>query len=235
MSESLSLPALAMAVVRRPRVAMADLAEHPGHRWVVPLVAAVVLAVAAGVTGASAGAAASQAALPPEVAEMEDMPMTGDAFYRLALFGGIVGGLLGTLVAAVCVAAVFHLVGTILGGQQSFGQMFTATAWARLPLAFQSAARTLHHLAGGFDGAPEGLSGLVADATGAAAYAGPFLAEISVWNLWTLFLLALATQAVAKVSGQKAAAAVLVFVGAKIALGLAGIGLGQAFSGWFGG
>ena len=141
--------------------------------------------------------------------------------------------MLGPVIGVVVVAAILHMLGTILGGQQTFTEMFTVTTWARVPLVLGALAQTVQHVLGGWDPNPRGLSGLVApdplDPEAQRSYLEPLLAEIELWNLWYLALLVIAVWAASRVSGRKAAIAVLVYVAFRIALGSAGVALSNLF------
>jgi hypothetical protein len=133
-------------------------------------------------------------------------------------------------------AAVFHFLGTLLGGQQTFSQMLAVTAWCRVPLVFQYALRAVDGLLGHYDPNPNGLAGLVAS-DGLKAFArpsplGPLLAQVSVWNLWMLVLFLIAVRIVCHVSARKALVAVAVYVALVILLGEVGVGFGSVMAGF---
>jgi hypothetical protein len=79
---------------------------------------------------------------------------------------------------------------------------------------------------GGFDERISGLAGLVAE----DHLAGPLLAEISVWNLWTLALVAVGVGVVSRVSNRKALGAILVVVALRVGLGEVGVALARAMA-----
>jgi hypothetical protein len=135
-----------------------------------------------------------------------------------SVLGTIAAGI-GPFLAVGIVTALLHLAATVLGGQQAFGQLLGAVSWARLPLVMQTGLRLGYAIQGGHDPSPEGLSGLVAT----TSLGAPLLAELSLWNLWTLVLLGIAVREVARLSPRKAAAAVLAFVALKVALGEIGV------------
>ncbi len=151
------------------------------------------------------------------------------------MVGALLGGLLGSLVGLLVVAAIFHFLGAVMGGQQSFTQMFTVIAWAGLPLLLGLVVKLAAALLGNVD-ATAGLSGLMVNpVTGETGLLAPILAQIELWHLWSLALYVLAVRAVSRISVGKAVLAVAVLVGLQVALGLAGVFVGQALRGLAGG
>jgi hypothetical protein len=231
----LGLRGLLRAIVLSPARAMRALAAEPGRRWVVPTVCWALLAVPAVFLSANATRAAAQAEMTAQLQRIDD-PKLAAQQEQAAEFGlgiavvvGAVAAAVGPFVVLGILAGLFHLVGTLLGGQQTFSQMVGAVAWARWPLVFQAAARLVYAAMGGFDARPDGLAGL-AETT---SFASAFLAEVSVWNLWSLLLLLIAVREVCRVSKGKALAAVAVFVVVKLVLGTAGVAVTRAMSSMF--
>lgn len=239
-----SIRGLAWAVLRHPGSALTEIADRGGRLWLAPTLALALIGTLAAVVAipatrqatreaamssfGAAGASADAEGPDAEMAATLDKNLAYmDTFTGIA---AVVGSILSPFIALLVLTAVLHLVGTTLGGQQSFGQMLAVASWARLPLIFQEVLRLAYGLTGGFDQRPSGLSGLVA----ADHLAGPVLAEVSVWNLWTLALLAVAVGVVSRVSRRKAAVAVLIVVLLRVALGEVGVVVGRFFSG-FGG
>ena len=235
--------ALAIDMLRRPNAAMRRLADHPGRRWVWPLGALALLRLAivlaqskasqAYASAATQAAMAQQPGMDPEMAA-QATEMAGRFGFVGVLFGAV-GAVFAVLVGALIVAGVLHFVGTVLGGQQGFGQVFTVTSWARLPLIVGALLQLAYALTGGFDPCPRGLSGLVCpdpSAPGSASYWSPLLAQIEVWNLWYLLLLGLGVQAVSRVSRRKATLAVAVVVLLTLSGGMAGTAIARFFAGF---
>jgi hypothetical protein len=243
------LARLLVGVILHPAATFEQLAARPGRRWLAPLLALVLLQTAFGLaTVFSPQAQAYSVAAAQRAIEQSGNPMVAEsmgsvedfATSPLVLTAGVVGallaGLLGTLVTALVVAAIFHLLGTIFGGQQSFGQMFTVTLWAAWPLAIGLALRLVALLLGHYDPSPHGLSGLVAPEPGQPpGYLAPLLGHLDVWNLWTLALFVPAVSAAAQVPRRKALVALAIFLALNLAFGMAGTALGQALSGLGGG
>ena|GEM_PF-2310833 len=247
----MGLGALLKDTLLHPRRAMIRLAAKPGRRWFAPLLLLVLVTAAAAVSGLPASKEyrdavqrvaverAMKAQLESGAATQEDVDRALAFTNNPAVTGiGVFFAILAPIVGVLIVAAIMHMMGTVLGGQQTFTQMFTVTTWARLPIVFGLLVQTVQHLMGGWDPNPRGLSGLVAvDPLAAEAqksYLGPLLAEIELWNLWYLGLLAIAVWAAARLSGRKAVIAVLVYVALRVALGEVGVVLSNLMSG-FGG
>jgi hypothetical protein len=231
---------------------MRRLAAHPNRRWLAPLLVLAVLSAATAVASLPAqqrysrivGAAQARAMAERNPRAFEQAGMTADeavemssqgAFAGVAAVLAIVGGVMGPIVGALAGAAALHFLGTVLGGQQTFGQMLTATAWGRLPFVFQGVARLLYAVAGGYDPRPDGLAGLVAPDPftpfAVESPLGPLLAQVSVWNLWALGLFVVAVYAVSRVSYRKAVTAVVIYVALIVLLGETQVGIGRVLSG----
>jgi hypothetical protein len=245
------LVALLVDTMVRPGAAMRRLADHPGRRWLVPVACLVVLGLATALVTAPARQRYARVTAQAQLESLQEVnpqafggqssqnmeQMAGSGAAQAATAGTAVAGALFTpFVAVLLSAAVLHFLGTLLGGQQNYTQMLTVNAWARWPLVFQAGLRLVAWgLTGTFDPNPNGLSGLVAaDPTRAFAAPspwGPLLAQISIWNLWTLLLFAVAVRVVSHVSFAKAVLVVVVYVLLVILLGEVGVGLGRVTMG----
>ena len=248
-AERVGLWALVVDVVLRPAAAMRRIAAHPDRRWLAPLVALALVSVAHTLVSLPARQAhereASLATIRSMAVRNPDMfggespeeileQTTGGPMVAFGTVLGVVGAIVGTFVAAAVVAAVLHFLGTILGGQQTYSQMLSATSWARVPLVFQGSLRLAYAFTGGYDPNPSGLEGLVAPASGSLAPSplGPILAHLSIWNLWMLGLFVVAVHVVSHVSRRKALVAVGAYVLLTVLLGEVGVVVGGALLGF---
>ncbi|MFN2115636.1 MAG: Yip1 family protein, partial [Anaerolineae bacterium] len=174
-ADGLGVLVLIRDVIVRPRAAMSRLVASPDRRWLFPIVALVIAAGVAAVTGLQVSSEYRDAVAREAVerrmqgriesgeASEQDVQMALDLASNPVLQAFGVGvAVAAPVVAALVVAAIMHMLGTILGGQQTFTQMFTVTSWARLPLVFGNVLLTVQHLLGRWDPNPRGLSGLVA-------------------------------------------------------------------------
>jgi hypothetical protein len=247
-SKGPSLRHVLMGVLRHPSRTFQELAEHPGRSWLFPLLATMVLTTTlAIVTLFSPGAKAYQAVAGQAAMASAGMEQLSDeeraqalAFtstsnplvMTMGIVTAVIGGIVGTVLALLIITALFHLMGTLLGGQQSFGQMFTVIAWAGLPIVLGLLLKLVAALFGNFDPSPAGLSGLVAPPPGQPpSLLAPFLGHVELWNLWTLALFVPAVQAAARIPRKKALAAVGVYLLLNLAVGLAGTFLVRALVG----
>lgn len=234
-----------------PGTALARVAERPGwRRWIWPLGLLTLLSLGVFALQTPARNRVSAAALEAKMAEVQAQ-MGGDAVVAgqaMPAAGGIAGSMnlvaaitgaigipLGILLGTLLVAGVLHFVGTVLGGQQGFGAVFTAAAWAKTPLILGAVLKLGAAAAGNFDYSPAGLSGLVAADPLAEktsqSYLGPLLGQVELWNLWYLGLLVVLMMVVSKISRGRALAAVGLLLLLRVLSGVAGAALANMVGG----
>ena len=115
-------------------------------------------------------------------------------------------------------AAVLHVSSMALGGRQSFGAVYRASAWASFPLLLGSAVQLIYLLVGGGMIAGAGLSGLLARrrlrpaAALAPSIPAILLSRVDLYTIWYVILLGVAVAAAGKLSRGKAAVVVAVYV-----------------------
>ncbi len=225
--------------VFRPSSAMARIAERPKKRWIVPLVLLVIVSTAFATLYAPRSLEANSAELEAfQERQFEDMdPEQVEAMQAGQQIGGVmqvafasVGAAVGSVIGALIGAAALHFLATALGGQQAFLEVFSTTVWAKVPLILREFVRLPWLLLGGFDPNPAGLAGLASSGglTEGRSYFEPVLAQLEIWNIWYLALIVVAVIASAKLSRGRALAVVGIFVIAQLALGMAGVALGNA-------
>ena len=151
---------------------------------------------------------------PPE--EVADVPEPSPV---RTLWVPLVIAAAGILLGWLLRAALLHLTSMALGGRQSFGAVYRASAWASFPLLLRSAVQLLYALVGGGMIAGAGLSGLVAaaPATDGVAQTAPsilaiLLSRVDFYTIWYVILLGVAVAAAGKLSRGKAAVVVAVYV-----------------------
>ena len=213
-------------VIRRPRKTFETLREHKSRAWLglallYLLLAVLVIVVSAPISSrqaqeafreqlASRGAGAEE--LPPE-AQARATQLTTNPLFSTVLPSllGIAGAWIGWLVWA----GALHLMGTMLGGNNSLGQMFRAVVWSWLPQTLRSLLQVVYIPLSGEVITNPGLSGLVARPEAAAGeiVQAPgtwelalqsFLSQIDLFQIWNFLLLVTVVIATARLSRRKA-------------------------------
>ena len=227
-----NLVALLVGIWFRPGRTLRAVAAGPAWLWSIPFF--IALALAGGLAFASAPAqdarqrersqAQMEARLQDLPPEMRDSPPEGFADVPepsrvLTLWVPLVIAAAGILLGWLLRAALLHLSSMALGGRQSFGAVYRASAWASFPLLLRSAVQLIYLLVGGrlIDGA--GLSGLLAApaAAGGVTQAVPsipaiLLSRVDFYTIWYVILLGVAVAAAGKLSRGKAAVVVAVYI-----------------------
>lgn len=254
-----SLLSLAWDLIRRPKTAFRYLRENGGRSWIV--VALIVLAftllpviVAAPITAREAEEAIRIAleqqaeagqTISPEMEQQATQFSTSPIF--TVVFPSI-GGIIGLALTWLVWSGALHLLSTMLGGAESFKQMWQAVVWSWLPIALRGLLQTVTILVSGKTIKYPGLSGLVMreragqstaellanlPSTGELV-ASSLLSRIDLFAVWNLVLLVLAVMVTARISGRKAT---LIVIGVWVVLALLGlipVLLSSAFSSGFG-
>ncbi len=143
----------------------------------------------------------------------------------------VIGAVLGWLVWS----GALHLFSTMMGGGETFGQMWRVVVWSQLPLALRGLLQSIYIAATGQLIANPGLSGLVSQSasvdesvqqfmsappsTGRMVLQA-FLGKIDLFLLWNLALLAIGVSVTARLSGRKAALLIIMVWLALTALAL---------------
>jgi hypothetical protein len=137
------------------------------------------------------------------------------------LGAGLVTGLLALAIGVVAQAAILYFGALITGGEVNFGQVFTMSAWTRLPVAVGALVQAGFTLAASRAIQYPGLSALVA--TGDLMKDGrnpmhALLANIDLFWLWHLLLVVVGLAVVARFGRVKATALTLVYAALTLAL-----------------
>jgi len=227
-----NLLALLAGIWFRPGRTLRAVAAGPAWLWTVPFFIALALTVGLAFASVPARDAlqrekiqaqmeASLQELPPE---LRDSPPEGYADVPepspvLTLWLPMVSAVAGILFGWLLRAAVLHVSSMALGGRQSFGAVYRASAWASFPLLLRSAVQLIYLLVGGGMIAGAGLSGLLAAAPAADGVAPTapsipaiLLSRVDFYTIWYVILLGVAVAAAGKLSRGKAAVVVAVYV-----------------------
>jgi hypothetical protein len=112
-------------------------------------------------------------------------------------------------------AGALHLMGTMVGGNNTFGQMFRAVVWSWLPQTLRSLLQAVYVPLSGEVIKNAGLKGLAVRAAAAPGDIVPppgtgelalqsFLAQIDLFQIWNFILLVVVVVATARLSRRKA-------------------------------
>jgi hypothetical protein len=208
-------------VLRHPRRALPAIASSLQPLWLTPLIVLTVLAllqVLVAVPMRQAAAASTMVDLPmdyqyltPEQqAQFQSSlsassgPMFTTVFPALAALARV---WLGWLI----VAAVLHLVLTLLGARATMGSVLNRVGWASLPFAVQSAVRIIALVVTRRLMTAPGLSGFGPAADGfGASLATHILGQVDLFLVWFVVLLVLSVRAHDDPGPSKSWAAVLI-------------------------
>jgi hypothetical protein len=127
----------------------------------------------------------------------------------------IVTGLIGLFVGWLIWTGVLHLLSVMVGGDSHFGGMWRAVVWSSLPLTLRNMLQIGFVLGTGNLITNPGLSGLVvqersvtelitAPPSAAQLALQTLLAQIDIFTIWNIVLLAIAVMVAARVSRRKA-------------------------------
>lgn len=225
----------------RPRAALT--AVRDGRRWwfIIPLVVIVSLLALRVVIEAPYVAELRRLAsieqlrqsLPPQdFANLPPEALQGPTPQPLAL--GLLAAIGPLLLAWIVRAGFLHLLGLAFGGQNTYGALFSTSAWASLPLAVRTVlqiifiASTHSPIVGG------GLSGLVTPAdqilNGQLGFVGAALNSVDLFAIWYVVLLGMAVQISGRLSRNKTIIIMGIYVALSVLVGAAPSLLLGAFS-----
>jgi hypothetical protein len=220
-----NLFALLAGIWFRPWRTLRAVAAGPAWLWAVPFFIALALAVGLAFASVPAREAlqreqiqarteASLQDLPPDLRESppEEFTVVPEPSRVLTLWAPLLIAVAGILFGWLLRAAVLHVSSMALGGRQSFGAVYRASAWANFPLLLGSAVQLIYLLVGGGMIAGAGLSGLMAAPPAAPSIPAILLSRVDLYTIWYVILLGVAVAAAGKLSRGKAAAVVAVYV-----------------------
>ncbi len=134
---------------------------------------------------------------------------------------GLVGGLFALVVGVLAQAAVLYFGALITGGEVNFGQVFTMSAWTRLPSAVGDLIQASFTLAAGRAIQYPGLAALVATGDLTKDSRNPLvglLSGVDLFWLWHLLLVVVGLSVVARFGRVKSTALTLIYAALSMAL-----------------
>ncbi len=226
MVEKRGFLSLVWGVIWRPRKTFEFLREHKSRGWLLLALinmglAILVIAVSAPISARLAQDAirkqleargANLVEVPPE-AQQQAAQFATNPLFNTVLPG--LGSTVGLWVVWLVWSGALHLLGTMVGGNNSFGQMLHAVVWSWLPQSLRSLLQVAFVTLTGEVIKNPGLSGLASSPELAAgefvAPPGPgqlalqsFLAQIDLFQIWNFLLLVVVVIATARLSRRKA-------------------------------
>ncbi|MDW8068350.1 MAG: YIP1 family protein [Anaerolineae bacterium] len=231
-SERRGLLRLLVGIILRPRATFQYLAGEGRWRWWIPALLAAVMVVMPIVVATPINTRQALEALkttqemlnqqtlsPEQQQQMEQAQKMVTSPLFITVFPSITA-VLGLAVGWLAWAGALYLIGIVIGGPASFGDLFRMVVWAWIPYTLRGFLQTLYILLAGQTIAHPGLSGLVASPQGVKEMltAPPtmgqmvvlaLLSRIDLFLFWNLALLVVGTIVVTRLSPRKAAALVL--------------------------
>lgn len=230
LDEKKSLWQLVWGVIDRPAATLRYVAEHPRWLWLAPALLVLIGLVVYSVVAAPLQAAQARA-MPEVQSQLANVPAEQQQmveFFMSPLFIGattVVFGLLLLVIGWVLWAGLLYFVSMVMGGEAKYGQMFSVLAWAWLPYFWRYLTQAGWTFYSNQLITKPGLSFLVA--TGdmrkdSANFAYVILAQLDLFWLWHLFLIAVGVAVASRFSKGKAFFATVVYGAASLALTLIG-------------
>ena len=216
----------------RPRAALT--AVRDGRRWLflLPLVVMIsVLALRVVIEAPYVAELRRQASIeqlrqslpPQDFANLPPEALQGPAPQPIAL--GLLAAIGPLLLAWIVRSGFLHLLGLAFGGQNTYGSLFSTSAWASLPLALRTVlqiifiASTQSPVVGG------GLSGLATPAdqiiSGQLSFMAALLRSVDLFAVWYVVLLGMAVLISGRLSRNKTVIIMGIYVALSLLIGAA--------------
>jgi hypothetical protein len=156
--------------------------------------------------------------IPPEAQERA-MQFSANPLFTMVI--PALGSVAGLWIIWLIWAGALHLIGTMLGGNNSFGQMLRAVVWSWVPQTLRSVLQVVFIVLTGELIKNQGLSGLAATPEPLpgefVTSPGPgqlalqsILAQIDLFQIWNFILLVIVMIATARLARRKALAITLI-------------------------
>lgn len=232
---------LLLGILIRPRVTLAAIRENGRRTWLIMAVIAIILvmlpAIVSGPITARQSAEAFQQAqaqfgneggsgvITSGAPEGGEVVMTeAPAFISSPIFTTAIpaiGGVFGLVIGWLLWGGALHLLGSMVGGRNTFGQMLQTVVWAWTPFGIRNIVQTVYIAVTGELIAHPGLSGFVAPEpppegvlftppnTGQLVLQS-LLGRIDVYLFWNLALLLIGIMVMAQLPRRKALGILLI-------------------------
>jgi len=233
-------------IIRQPRRTFENLRERPQRAWLWMAALALLVSLLPVLTSASISTRLAREAMqqnlenlreqnPGMTAEQEEQML---GFAANPLFTTVIPGVsavIAALVGWLIWSGAIHLLSTMLGGGETFGQIWRVVIWSQLPFVLRNLLQGAYITLSGELIVNPGLSGLVAPQRSAEEAIQQFmsappstgqlvlqaiLGKIDLFMIWNLVLLAIGIAVTARLSGRKAAVIVILVWGVLTLLGV---------------
>lgn len=233
-------------IIRQPRRTFENLRDRPHRAWLwmaaLALLASLLPTLASAPISARLAREAMQQNLeklreqnPGMTAEQENQML---GFAANPLFTTVIPGVSAvvvTLLGWLIWSGAVHLLSTMMGGGETFGQIWRVVIWGQLPFVLRNLLQGTYITLSGQLITNPGLSGLVSPQRSAEEAIQQFmsappstgqlvlqtiLGKIDLFMIWNLVLLAIGVAVTARLSGRKATAIVILVWGVLTLLGL---------------
>ena len=232
-----------IGIIDKPNATFTAALAHTGwRRWSLPLLLYLLAFII--VTAAQTPylrelslqqAEAQLAQLTAEQAEAARASMELTTSLPFLLATGIGIGAIALLIGLLMQTAYFYLTALVVGGNDTtFGDLFTVSAWSRLPLAIGFLVQAVFVAVSQGAIKYPGLAALVASGDPLADAQNPLiglLARLDLFWLWHLLLVTLGVAIAARMSRGKSLALTVIYAALVLAMAVAPSLLAQAFGG----
>ena len=232
--------ALLFGIILRPRLEMETIRDQGGRGWIIIALFIIILTVLPTLVsativarqfedGPSISASVERGDGPSFSASVETEETQGEGVEVLQVIASpmitivipLVGVVFGTVINWLIWAGALHLGGMMLGGRNTFRQVFRVVIWSWLPFALRSLVQTIFILTTGELITNPGLSGLVTDNRSitnimtappapSLLVLASLLGRLDIWLVWNLVLLIIGVTITARFNNRKAIVLTLV-------------------------
>lgn len=233
---------LLWGIIRHPRRTFEAISEGGGRSWLIMAILAMILVVLPILVTAPITTRTAQEAIQAQLQVQADRgqavspdmqqqvsQMAANPLFTIVL--PTISGLVFLWIGWLVWSGALHLVSTISGGSNRFGQMWQVVIWSWFPFSLRGLVQAIFILTSGKAITNPGLSGLVGNTTSVTQLianqpsAGElalrnFLGRIDLFLLWNLALLVTGVVAAAHFSRRKA---ILVTLGVWVVFTLFGL------------
>lgn len=205
---ALSIPRVVWAIIRHPTHAFRNIVSHPSRNWFFPAILLMLLIAASGYLNQSLS-----------MEQATDSAPARAPFLLLSM-----GSSLLLWVKWLIWAGLLYLASTLFGGNSNFKTLWRVVVWASLPELIRALLQISYLLFAQTPIEYAGLSGLilrgVENPAGIQLALAGILAQIDLFALWKLSLLAIGVACATGLARRKAWVVILIVWGLLTTLGL---------------